>query len=59
MTIDNINVENLKINYINSIYSIDTINSMYRKLNQSKFELLKENFIHSFSTATVLVKEML
>jgi len=55
----NLNTQNLQFNYSRSIYSLDDINSLRQKYNNCIIERLKENFIHSFSTATVLVKEML
>ena len=42
-----------------SMYSIDGKNSILRKLNNSKMELLKELIIHNCSTLTVAVKEIL
>tara|TARA_B110000263_G_C15025093_1_gene381339 strand:- start:27 stop:632 length:606 start_codon:yes stop_codon:yes gene_type:complete len=42
-----------------SIYSIDGKNSILRKLNNSRIEVLKELIIHNCSTLTVAVKEIL
>ena len=41
----------------NSVYSIDSLNSIKRKSNKSFSELAKENFIHRFSFATPFVKK--
>ena len=54
-----VNNQKLEFNYSRSIYSIDSVKSLARKYNNCITEHLKECFIHSFSTATVLVKEML
>jgi len=53
------NTQKLKFNYSRAIYSIDSAKSLAKKYNNCIIEHLKESFIHSFSTATVLVKEML
>ena len=55
-------VENHFIN--NDPQQIDVLQKIYNAWNNNKYnnyftEHLKESFIHSFSTATVLVKEML
>ena len=42
-----------------SIYSIDRKNSILRKLNNSRMEVLKELIIHDFSSLTLAVKEIL
>ena len=49
----------IQLQYCRSIYSIDSVKSLQNKYQNINSEHLKENFIHSFSTATVLVKEML
>ena len=49
----------IQLQYCRSIYSTDAVKSLQNKYQNIKSEVLKENFIHSFSTATVLVKEML
>ena len=54
-----LNTQKLQFNYSRSIYGIDSVKSLTKKYNNSIIEHLKESFIHSFSTATVLVKEML
>ena len=54
-----INTQKLQFNYSRAIYSIDSVKSLTKKYNNSIIERLKESFIHSFSTATVIVKEML
>ena len=54
-----LNTQKLQFNYSRSIYSIDSVKSLTKKYNNSMMERIKESFIHSFSTATVLVKEML
>ena len=51
--------QKLQFIYSRAIYSIDNAKSLTKKYNNSIVEHLKESFIHSFSTATVLVKEML
>ena len=43
----------LKINYRNNIYSIDNNRNIIAKINQSRGERLKENFISSFNNLTV------
>jgi len=53
------NTEKLEFNYSRAIYSIDTAKSLSKKYKNCIAEHLKECFIHSFSTATVLVKEIL
>jgi len=42
-----------------SIYSIDGKKSILRKIENSKFELIKELIIHKCSTLTMVVKEIL
>ena len=54
-----LNTQKLQFNYSRSIYGIDSVKSLTKKYNNSIIEHLKESFIHSFSTATVLVKEIL
>ena len=54
-----LNAQKLQVIYSRSIYGIDSVNALTRKYNNYILEQFKENFIHSFSTATVLVKEML
>jgi len=49
----------LRFHYSRSIYTTDGVKSLQNKYQDSTWELLKENFIHSFSRATVLAKEML
>ena len=49
----------IQLQYCRSIYSTDSVKSLQNKYQNINSERLKENFIHSFSTATVLVKEML
>ena len=49
----------IQLQYCRSIYSTDSVKSLQNKYQNINSEHLKENFIHSFSTATVLVKEML
>ena len=49
----------IKLKYCRSIYSTDSVKSLQNKYQNINREQLKENFIRSFSTATVLVKEML
>lgn len=50
---------NIQLQYYRSIYSTDSVKSLQNKYQNINMEHLKENFINSFSTATVLVKEML
>ena len=54
-----LNTQKLQFNYSRAIYGIDSVKSLTKKYNNCIIEHLKESFIHSFSTATVLVKEML
>ena len=54
-----LSTQKLQFNYSRSIYGIDSVKTLNKKYNNSIIEHLKENFIHSFSTATVLAKEML
>ena len=54
-----LNTQKLQFNYSRAIYGIDSVNSLTKKYNNYIIEHLKESFIHSFSTATVLVKEIL
>ena len=49
----------IQLQYCRSIYSTDSVKTLQNKYQNIISEHLKENFIHSFSTATVLVKEML
>ena len=49
----------IQLQYCRSIYSTDSVKTLQNKYQNINSEHLKENFIHSFSTATVLVKEML
>ena len=49
----------IQLKYCRSIYSTDSVKTLQNKYQNINSEHLKENFIHSFSTATVLVKEML
>ena len=49
----------IQLQYCRSIYSTDSVKSLQNKYQNIYIEHLKENFIHSFSTATVLVKELL
>ena len=49
----------IQLQYCRSIYSTDSVKSLQNKYQNINSECLKENFIHSFSTATVLVKEIL
>jgi len=49
----------LRFHYSRSIYTTDGVKSLQNKYQNFKWELLKENFIHSFSRATVLAKQML
>ena len=53
------NTQKLQFNYSRAVYSIDSVKSLDKKYNNCIIEHLKESFIHSFSTLTVLVKEML
>ena len=48
---------NVEIIYRRSIYSIDTECSIKRKTRNSSIEILKENFIHSCSIATAVIKK--
>ena len=52
-------ISNIQFQYYRSIYSTDSVKSLENKYQKINREHLKESFIHSFSTATVLVKEML
>ncbi len=52
-------INNINIKFTNSIYALDDINSIFRKINNNKYELLKENIIHFFSQATIYYKELL
>ena len=54
----NFNDDNLMIPR-HSIYSIDSENSIIRKVYNSKLEIAKELIIQKFSTLTVIVKEIL
>ena len=47
------------IRLTNSIYKIDTIQSINRKLKANKNERIKEHFIHSCSIGTVVVNYLL
>jgi len=49
----------IQLQYCRSIYSTDSVITLQNKYQNINSEHIKENFIHSFSTATVLVKEML
>ena len=49
----------LRFQYSRAIYATDRVKSLENKYNYYYREHLKESFIHSFSTATVIVKEML
>ncbi len=49
----------IQLQYCRSIYSTDSVKTLQNKYQNINREHLKESFIHSFSTATVLVKEML
>ena len=49
----------IQLRYCRNIYSTDSVKSLQNKYQNINREHLKENFIHSFSTATVLVKEIL
>ena len=49
----------IQLQYCRSIYSTDSVKTLQNKYQNINSEHLKENFIHSFSTVTVLVKEML
>ena len=48
-----------KFKYSRRIYSIDSIGNLKNKYHNYKFEKIKENIIHRFSSATIIVKEML
>ncbi len=50
---------NIKLNFTRSMFSTDNVNKIIKKYNRNKSELIKENFIRSFSWGTILVKEML
>jgi len=54
-----LNTQKLQPTYSRSIYAIDSVRTLRKKYNNHLLQHLKETFIHSFSTATVLVKEML
>lgn len=54
-----IKLRKIRLQYCRSIYSTDSIKSLENKYQNIKKEYFKENFIHSFSTASVLVKEIL
>ena len=54
-----VNTQKLQFSYSRAIYGIDSVKSLTNKYNNCRIEHLKESFIHSFSTATVLVKEIL
>ena len=49
----------IQLQYCRSIYSTDSVKTLQNKYQNISSEHLKESLIHSFSTATVLVKEML
>jgi len=49
----------IQLQYCRSIYSTDSVKSLQNKYQNIYIEHLKESLIHSFSTATVLVKELL
>ena len=53
------NPRKLQFNYSRAIYGIDSVKSLTKKYNNCIIEHIKESFIHSFSTATVLLKEIL
>ncbi len=56
---NNRNISHTNVIKRHSVYSIDNIKSLDRKLNLSKLELMKENIIQNCAHLTVLVKEIL
>ena len=51
------NYSNLNLIITHPVYSIDTIQSIYKKLNNDFSEDIKEKFIHFFSNLTILTKK--